>query len=72
MVLYLNEAWQPGDGGELALYIDDKQYCIEPVAKRLLLFRSDKVPHEVLETHKDRYSLTGWFLYMPPGLGFIA
>jgi SM-20-related protein len=36
-----------------------------------VLFRSDTVPHEVLETRVERWSLTGWLLRQPPGLGFL-
>lgn len=72
VILYLNKDWKNGDGGELKVYLDDREETIEPVAKRLVLMRSDKVEHEVLMTNRDRYSLTGWLLYQPPGLTFLA
>ncbi|MEQ9305759.1 MAG: 2OG-Fe(II) oxygenase [Marinoscillum sp.] len=72
VILYLNKDWKNGDGGELKVYLDDREETIEPVAKRLVLMRSDKVEHEVLMTNRDRYSLTGWLLYQPPGLKFLA
>lgn len=72
MVIYLNENWQPGDGGELEL--DDAQgnrHLVAPIKNRCALFKSADVPHAVLQAHKDRYSLTGWLLYRPAELGSI-
>lgn len=71
VILYLNEEWQQGDGGELNVYLDHKDETIAPVARRVVLLRSNLVEHEVLETHKDRYSITGWLLHQPVGLGFL-
>ena len=72
-LLYLNDHWQPGDGGELQLYnADDKPGgIIQPVGNHVVMFKSDKVPHEVLPTQIVRRSLTGWFLYTPQGLGSL-
>lgn len=69
-VLYLNTNWQKGDGGELALYLDGEQNIIEPLAGRLLLFRSE-LEHEVLLAHKPRYSITGWMLDKDMSLTFL-
>lgn len=71
MIIYLNEGWQPGDGGELKLYHNDEEKLVEPIAKRLILFKSDVLPHEVLTTNVGRYSLTGWMLKNPSDLGFL-
>ncbi|ELW1729688.1 2OG-Fe(II) oxygenase [Vibrio fluvialis] len=62
-VFYMNEAWQPADGGELKIYNLDDQLIdtIAPVAGRLVVFLSEKFPHEVLPTHADRVSIAGWF-----------
>ncbi|MEX1002023.1 MAG: 2OG-Fe(II) oxygenase [Crocinitomicaceae bacterium] len=70
-VLYLNPNWQPGDGGELLIHKKDKVITINPLGRRLLVFKSDKVEHEVAQTAKNRYSLTGWLLNNPVGLGFL-
>lgn len=70
-VLYLNTDWQPGDGGELIIYKEDANITVDPIARRLVLFKSDAVPHEVAVTNKSRYSLTGWLLNNPVGLGFL-
>jgi len=72
VILYLNKNWARGDGGELKLYLNDREKTISPIAKRIVFMRSDQVEHEVLETYVDRYSLTGWLLYQPPGLTFLA
>ncbi|GAB5418839.1 MAG: 2OG-Fe(II) oxygenase [Crocinitomicaceae bacterium] len=59
MVLYLNEDWQMGDGGELMLYTEPQQR-IAPTNGKLVFFQSD-IEHEVLLSAKTRLSLTGWF-----------
>lgn len=71
VLVYLNENWKPGDGGELKIYRDERNIIIEPNAKRLLLFKSDSVEHEVLTTHVPRYSLTGWLLRQPSSVGYL-
>ena len=62
-VYYLNENWQPGDGGELALYDADDQLIetVQPVMNRLVVFLSEEFPHEVLPAKNHRYSIAGWF-----------
>lgn len=71
VLIYLNEDWKKGDGGELKIYKDDKEILVEPIAKRLLLFKSDTVEHEVLTTNVPRYSLTGWLLHQPATVGYL-
>ena len=71
VLIYLNKDWKPGDGGELVIYKEGKEIMIEPIARRLLLFKSDTIEHEVLTTHIPRYSLTGWLLHQPAGVGFL-
>jgi len=72
ILLYLNPDWQPGDGGELRLFEADNPerefHRLEPLAGRLLLFRSDLIPHEVLPCTQPRWSLTGWFRTDDPAL----
>jgi SM-20-related protein len=62
-VLYLNEEWEIGNGGELRLYLDDaeKYLDITPIGGRLVLFLSGEFWHEVLPATRDRRSLTAWF-----------
>lgn len=66
VVLYLNRGWQPADGGELRMHFaDGSQRDIPPLDGDLLVFLSADFPHEVLVTHADRLSLTGWFRRRP-------
>lgn len=61
-VFYLNEAWQPEQGGALRIELDDAQPLdVLPEAGTLVVFMSDAFPHEVLETHRERLSIAGWF-----------
>ena len=61
-VFYLNQDWQPGDGGELRMFLaDDVEHDVQPTAGTLVVFLSGDVPHEVLAARRDRLSLTGWF-----------
>ena len=71
VLIYLNENWEKGDGGELKIYRDNGDILVEPIAKRLLLFKSDSVEHEVLTTNVTRYSLTGWLLRQPSSVGYL-
>jgi SM-20-related protein len=60
-VLYLNHDWKAADGGELVIYPENGNTVkIEPLLGRLVLFEST-LPHEVLLSNSDRYSITGWF-----------
>lgn len=73
MLIYLNENWHPGDGGELKIYESDgEETLVEPLAKRLVMFKSDTVEHEVMLTNIHRKSLTGWLLHQPASLGYFA
>jgi|SRR5690606_5351284 len=69
VVIYLNEDWRPGDGGELEIFQGDgSSFLVEPLGGRCVLFKSAVVPHAVRTAHKSRFSLTGWLLHRPPGL----
>jgi SM-20-related protein len=69
VVLYLNDAWESEDGGELCLYRHPAD--AEPIGKvlpragTLVCFLSATVPHEVREARRTRISLTGWFRRRP-------
>ena len=45
LILYLNENWQQGDGGELELSLPKEQlterYLVEPLSNRAVLFKTD-------------------------------
>jgi len=61
MIFYLNEQWAEGDGGELCLYHKLWKQLIAPRSGLSVLFKSQDVEHEVLKSHKQRLSITGWF-----------
>ncbi len=71
-ILYLNEDWQPGDGGELRIHKNEHHIDIAPIMNRAVIFRSDCVLHEVLPASKMRKSLTGWLLKRPSGVGVLG
>jgi SM-20-related protein len=59
-IVYLNPGWKPEDGGQLRLHMNPV-VDIEPKLDRLVVFLSEKVPHEVLPAHATRYAATAWF-----------
>jgi SM-20-related protein len=72
LVIYFNENWKKGDGGELKIFKENDDFIlIEPIAKRCVIFKSERVLHQVMPTLMERYSLTGWLLKKPLGLGFL-
>lgn len=63
-ILYLNPDWQPADGGQLRLYLDEacSEYRdIAPRAGTLVVFLAARFYHEVLTAHSERIAITGWF-----------
>lgn len=64
-ILYLNDHWKKGDGGELSLFDPRDQKTlmtqIEPHLGTFVLFRSEVFPHQVEKNFQQRLSLTGWF-----------
>lgn len=62
-VYYLNENWDKDDGGELVVYDEDNNFLkkVTPESDTLVVFLSDKFPHEVLAAKRKRYSIAGWF-----------
>jgi SM-20-related protein len=73
LLLYLNRDWNTKvDRGALRLHFDsggderpateEPSYRdIEPLGGTLVLFESDKIPHEVLDTNKERMVVVGWY-----------
>ncbi|PKV67377.1 2OG-Fe(II) oxygenase [Pontibacter ramchanderi] len=75
-ICYLNEDWQPENGGNLRLYLpnedgSEEEVDVLPIAGRLACFRADIIPHEVLAANRHRYSLTGWMLDQLNELTFL-
>ncbi|MHA6198349.1 2OG-Fe(II) oxygenase [Pseudomonas wadenswilerensis] len=61
-IIYLNDDWQPADGGELRLFFaDGREEDVPPVGGSLIIFMSADLPHEVLAANRERLSVTGWF-----------
>ncbi|WP_281213537.1 2OG-Fe(II) oxygenase [Shewanella insulae] len=63
-ILYLNPDWQPSHGGELLMYEGDEIepfQVVEPRFGTMVIFLSERFPHEVSLSHHDRYSLTSWY-----------
>ena len=62
-VYYLNDEWKESDGGELVVYDEDNKFLakVMPKANTLVVFMSEKFPHEVLPAKRKRYSIAGWF-----------
>lgn len=63
-VLYLNENWQEGDGGELDVYDASGETIIATVQPRLgtmIIFLSETFPHAVRLSNTTRRSMAGWF-----------
>jgi len=71
VLIYLNKDWKKGNGGELKIYNNEGSFLVAPLAKRLLLFKSDVIEHEVLPTKVPRYSLSGWLLHQPAMIGSL-
>ncbi len=69
MVIYLNEEWTVADGGELQLLLPEGTLSVMPIARRGVLFKSDKVLHAVSPNARGRKSLSGWLLNHPAALG---
>ena len=63
-VLYLNPDWQSDDGGQLLIYdgdVAEPTLSVTPTLGTLVLFLSERFPHEVKAARRCRYSIAGWF-----------
>ena len=74
LLLYLNrDGWSPEkDAGQLRMHLDGGgDECppgvkpnfidVDPLGGTLVLFKSEAIPHEVLDTMSERFALVGWF-----------
>lgn len=60
VVFFFNSDWDLArDGGGLRLEVGPDQ-IVSPEAGTLVCFLSDRIPHEVLETKRERFSFAGW------------
>lgn len=65
-VFYLNRDWEAEDGGQLRLYLDgengrEESFDVFPETGLLVAFLSDRIPHEVRPTRRERLSIASWF-----------
>lgn len=62
-VTYLNPNWTATDGGELLLFNerDEMIESIMPLYGTMVIFLSERFPHEVNRARKPRRSITGWY-----------
>ncbi len=65
LVLYLNDAWPEGAGGELRLHLPAGAHDIAPRMGTLVIFLSAEVEHEVLPATQPRFSVAAWFRQRP-------
>jgi SM-20-related protein len=62
LVVYLNETWTSGAGGELRIVEPSGGHRdIEPIAGRLVCFMSAGREHQVLPARRERLSISGWY-----------
>ncbi|MEW9796631.1 2OG-Fe(II) oxygenase [Alteromonas sp. CYL-A6] len=64
MVTYLNDNWQLEDGGELVLFADEHDTegtAVLPRLGTLVIFLSERFPHEVRPATRKRLSVASWF-----------
>ena len=74
LLLYLNrDGWSPEfDAGQLRIHLDGGNdeietgvepnfIDVEPQGGTLVLFKSDAIPHEVLDTNSERFAVVGWY-----------
>ena len=61
MVFFFNPEWNADDGGLLRLETENGLLDVPPGSGTAVFFLSDRIPHEVLETKRDRFSFAGWF-----------
>jgi SM-20-related protein len=62
IICYLNEDWKAEQGGQLRMYLPEKELDVFPTAGKLVCFRSDQIEHEVLPANRERMSITGWIV----------
>jgi SM-20-related protein len=60
-IYYANPGWRPGDGGTLRLHLDEGSIDVAPELDRLIVFRSERVEHEVLPAQAPRRAVTAWY-----------
>jgi SM-20-related protein len=59
-ICYLNPDWRAEHGGALRIHAEPAS-DVEPRLDRLVVFLSERVEHEVLPSHDERYAATAWY-----------
>lgn len=64
LVLYLNRAWKPSDGGCLQIMDPDlfEWQVVPPRSGTMAVFRSGDILHQVAPSHVPRYALSLWIV----------
>ncbi|WP_141732914.1 2OG-Fe(II) oxygenase [Oligoflexus tunisiensis] len=69
LAFYLNRDWCSTDGGELVLFDPEAEdrilKTVLPTFGTLVIFDSQRFPHEVRPTRRQRLSLAGWLKSIP-------
>lgn len=61
-IYYANPHWHPDDGGELRCWPPSGPRVVEPIDDRMIVFRSERLEHEVAPVHRGpRVAVTAWF-----------
>lgn len=60
VLLYLQARWERAHGGQLLAWTPAGLRRVAPVGGRVVVFRSDAVPHAVAASKAPRYALTAW------------
>lgn len=61
VIVYLNENWKEGDGGQLSIHqVDKVEEVIYPNIGKGVFFKSNELLHEVLIATRPRLSIAGW------------
>lgn len=65
VITYLNPGWDDADGGTLRVYLgagdEERHVDVAPTAGTVVVFDSQRIYHEVMQSHAPRFSVTGWF-----------
>ena len=59
-IVYLNRDWRPEHGGRLRAWVRGQPLEVDPLWDRLVIFRSEAVPHEVLPAWAPRFAAAAW------------
>jgi SM-20-related protein len=64
LVSYLNDDWQPADGGALRVHCDGGDVDVAPTGGSSVCFLSE-LEHQVMPARRERLSIAGWMTRHP-------